>query len=100
MPLARQVRRQGRDRSVEIGDGDDDPAQHAGFARALGVEQREFPEPRVSAHQGEPVGALDLVHPEVVAEEARERVSLGHPEGDVVEGIWSDGRHARQLTQD
>ena len=60
----------------------------AGLARALGREQRQLAAPRIRPHEREGVRAIDYVHPGVLAQEVRQRVAVGDPQGDVVEGGW------------
>ena len=64
--------------------------ERAALARAVGVEERQLAAPGVGADERERVCVVDLVHAEVLAEEARDRVALRDPEGDVVE---SGGLH-------
>ena len=80
-------------RLVEARDSQRDVLERAGLARPLGREQRQLPAARVRADERERVGAVDDVHADALRDEVRDRVALGHPEGDVVERL---GRHAGQ----
>ena len=82
----RQPARQGGKRRLQVRHAQHDPLQGAGIARALGREQRQLAAARIRPHEGEGVRAIDDVHPGVLAEEVRQRVAVGDPQGDVVEG--------------
>ena len=73
------------DRRLEVVHAQDHGDERAGFARALGVEQRQLAAAGVGADEGELLGALDDVHAEVVAGEAGDGVAVGDPQGDVVQ---------------
>src|SRR4051812_39066922 len=62
-----------------------DVTQGARITWSLGLEQRELALLRVRAHQGELVGALDDMHPRVLADEIGDGVALVGPERHVVE---------------
>ncbi len=68
--------------------------ERAPLARALRVEQREFPAACVGADEREIVLPVDDVHAEVARHEVGDRVTLGDPERDVVESI---GFHVASL---
>jgi hypothetical protein len=61
--------------------------QRTALPRPFGVEERQLPAPRIGADQGEPVGLVDHVHPEVLHREVGDPIAVGHPERNVVEGL-------------
>ena len=73
------VVRQPGERRVEVVHAKDDALERPGIARPLGGEERQLAAACVRSDERELVGAVDLVHPEVVAEELREGVAIGHP---------------------
>ena len=63
------------------------------LARPLRVEERQLAAPRVRAEERERIGALDHVHAEMRAISALgDRVAVGHPERDVVNGLRASPR--------
>ena len=97
--LELELRGQLRERRLEVADAQDDGDERARLARAFGREQGQLEAARVGADEGELLGALDDVHPEVLAGEIGDRVPVGDPERDVVErvdGQW--GGHSLHAT--
>ena len=90
----RQLLRQLRDRRAQVGDAERDVLQGTLLARALGVEERQLAAPGVRADEREPIGVLDHMHADMRGHEVRNRLAVGHPEGDMVEGERSHKRAA------
>jgi len=96
-PLARveglgRPRRQHGARPLEIRDAQADVEKRAALARIpavreRGVEERQLSASRVGAEEREALLPVDRVHAEVPLEEACDRLAVGHPECDVVEGL-------------
>ena len=78
------------ERALEVDHAQHHALQQTGLARTLRREEGELAPARVGAHQREAIGALDLVHPQPVAEERRQGVAIGDPQRDVVEGARGD----------
>jgi hypothetical protein len=94
-PIHFEIVRERLESLRQIAHPQDDALEHARLALPLGSEERQLPAPGVRAHQGEVAGPLDHVHAEVLADEFRERIPVGDPEGDVIEGV---GLHRGRAT--
>ena len=64
--------------------------ERALLTRPLLVEERELEATRIRAEQREAIGALDRVHAEIRDQPLGDRVAVGYPQRDVVNG---PGRH-------
>ena len=84
--LDREVLRQLRDRSPEVGHAERDVLEGPTFTRPLRLEKRQLAAAGVRADERELVGPLDHVHAEMSGHEIRDWIALGNPESNVVEG--------------
>ena len=82
------------ERVVETRDSQRHVLERAGLTRPLCAEQRQLAAPRIRSDQRERVGSVDDVHADATRKEVGDRVPVGHPEGDVVEGL---GRHCGRI---
>src|SRR5207249_1261439 len=81
-------------RLLEIGDSERDVLERALLARPLGREERQLSAPRVRADERERVLLVDHVHADVLRQQIDDRLAVGDPEGDVIQGL---GPHAARV---
>src|SRR5918994_1547380 len=91
LPLDPKVVRKLGQRRVEVVHAQRHVLQRTAFARRFRVEERQLPLQRIATDEGEAIGALDNVHPDVVGEEARDAIAVLQPESDVIESLGAHG---------
>jgi hypothetical protein len=99
--LGDELLRQPLQGAGEVAHAQHDPHERADVARRLGVEERELALAGIDADQREAVGALDLVHAEVIAQQRGVPIPLGGPQSDMVERGGAHrvrSSHARHAT--
>jgi hypothetical protein len=59
--------------------------ERAAFSVSVGGEERQLAAASVGTDEREGVGAVDDVHAEVLGHEVRDPITVGNPEGNVIE---------------